>query len=58
MDVNQMLQQTNAINSISRELGTDPGDRTGGRGGIAPVDPFWIPAARGTSRPCQCGTSA
>ena len=47
MDVNQMLQQTNAIDSISRELGIDPATAQAGAAALLPsiLSGFQQPAA-------------
>ncbi len=38
MDINQMLQQTNALGAISSELGIDPATAEAGAAAVVPVD--------------------
>ena len=49
MNISQMLEQTGAVDAISRELGVEFGDRPGGRNGVAAVNPVGLSKPGGSS---------
>ena len=50
MNIEQMLQQTDAVGAISRELGIDPATAQAGATRAAALDPLWISATGGSGR--------
>ena len=60
MNAEQLLEQTHAIDAISRELGVDRGDRQAGAAALLPqiLSGFQQPAAgRGASRRSAAGSA-